>query len=92
MVNACSTARIPGVGLRYRQLIGEVVLTLELQIHAAYLGIDALAISEAHALPSSHALPTLADASGYNQLLAERRTRRLARSIQAQCQMVAAVR
>ena len=57
---------VPGVGLHYRRLWGEVKLALELQAHAVFVGIDALALPEARALPTVPALPTVTRADGYN--------------------------
>lgn len=63
---------VPGVGLQYRRLWGEVKLALEVQAHAVFVGIDALALPEARALPAAPALPTVTQADGYNYALGVR--------------------
>ncbi|HET8938152.1 MAG TPA: DUF3943 domain-containing protein [Polyangiales bacterium] len=63
---------MPGVGLQYRRLWGEVKLALEVQAHAAFVGIDALALAQARALPVAPTLPTIVRADGYNYALGVR--------------------
>lgn len=63
---------VPGVGLHYRRLWGEITLSLEAQAHAVFVGVDALALTEVRALPAVPALPTVTRADGYNYALGVR--------------------
>lgn len=63
---------MPGVSLGYRRLWGDLVLALELQACAAFVGVDALALPQYHELSNPRELTSIARTDGYNYAIGVR--------------------